>query len=155
MLCTCLALIPGYFSTVITFCPLPNQKPNGGVTVALKMASPLVMADKDKVKKAKIELQLILWESVVGRKSDSRKKVLDLFADEKYFNQNESLLDFTFQQANECKELSRSSRLTVQEGFKYRKYSPLMVAVEEDDYDLAEELLKAKASVAFKNKVGK
>ena len=119
------------------------------------MASPLVMADKDKVKKAKTELQLILWESVVGRKSDSRKKVLDLFADEKYFNQNESLLDFTFQQANECKELSRSSRLTVQEGFKYRKYSPLMVAVEEDDYDLAEELLKAKASVAFKNKVGK
>ena len=119
------------------------------------MSSPGVKADKNKVKKVKTELQLILWESVVGGRSDSRKKVLNLLADERYFNQNESLLDFTFQQANDCKELSGSSKLTVQDGFRYRKYSPLMVAVEEDNHDLAEELLKAKASVAFKNKVGK
>jgi len=109
--------------------------------------------DRNKLKE-KAQLQLILWESIVGRRNESRKKVLELLADEKLFSSDETLLDFTCLQANGCKELSRGNKLTVEDTFKYKKYSPLMVAVEEENYDLAKELLEARASVAFKNKVG-
>ena len=114
----------------------------------IKESRPVV--DKEGVK---AELQLILFESVVGDRPGSRKEVLRVLTDKKTFPPAvKSVLDFTCAQANGCKEL-KAKKLSLEDKFKYKAYSPLMVAVEKDKYELAEELLKAGASVAFKNKV--
>ena len=112
-------------------------------------SGPVIVKDE-----VKAELQLILFESVLGDRPESREKVLRILTNKnKIPPAKKSVLDFTFAQANDCKELKETKKLSLVGKLKYKAYSPLMVAVEENNSKLAEELLDAGASVAFKNKV--
>ena len=107
--------------------------------------------DKDK---CKLQLQLSLLQAVIKDARKATEKAMEVL--KLYFSTKTTgpgLLDFTCKQVNEALNNERDKVHLVGDHKKFTTYSPLMVAVLERTTDFVGELIKAGASVGFKNKV--